>query len=243
MVLSKRIEEELILEGKEAVQEYRGITKIIGITYILLAEKILESSDSYLNGTILDLGTGLGDFALAVAKKFPSAKVVGLDISEEMLKEAEKNLKDRDFKNVSFCLMDVHRLDFSDNSIDLIVSHGSLHHWHSPIEVFKEIKRVLKENRFAFIVDLRRDAPQDLVDEVSNMLDEAQKRGFLNSIKASYVEEELKQMLKEAGVNNFLLEEQKFSRKSILRNLDVLRNTSQRSERFNRLYFNLWIRK
>ncbi|MCX7661281.1 MAG: class I SAM-dependent methyltransferase, partial [Candidatus Omnitrophica bacterium] len=122
---SRKIKEEFGISEEEAVLEYQEITEILKITYILLAEEIFLLARSKIR--ILDLGTGLGNLARELAKRYPEAEIFGLDISSEILKEAMR-IKENPL-NLKFLLMDVHNLDFSDNSIDLISSYGSLHHW------------------------------------------------------------------------------------------------------------------
>jgi ubiquinone/menaquinone biosynthesis C-methylase UbiE len=239
---SKRIEEELMLSEKEAILEYEGITKVIGITYSLLADKVYEMI-SFSKGTILDLGTGLGDFAIEIARRFCDSLVFGLDISREMIAQGEILAQEQGLNNLKFKLMDVHKLEFEDKSVDLIISHGSLHHWKAPQEVFSQIYRVLKNNRSGFIVDLRRDAPLDLVEEVAGLLNPAQRRGFLSSVAASFLPNELESLFKQIGIKDFIIEEQKFSRQVIVKNLSRLRDASKRSDRFNRLYLNIIIKK
>jgi len=237
---SRKVEREINLPEEEAVLEYKGIASLIGITYCLLADQIYELTDN-VEGIILDLGTGLGDLARELALRFLKAEIIGLDISSEMLKQAE--ILNQALNNLKFKLMDVHNLEFKDNSIDLITSHGSLHHWQDPKAVFKEIYRVLKPKGMALIADLRRDAADEIVLEASAFLNPHQKAGFLNSIAASYLPEELETLLLEAGVKDFKITEQKFSRKVIIKNLAKIRQGPQHSEKFNQLYFNLLIKK
>jgi ubiquinone/menaquinone biosynthesis C-methylase UbiE len=198
---------------------------------------------SFSKGAILDLGTGLGDFAREIAKRLPDSSVFGLDISESMLLKGEILAKNQGLNNLKFKLMDVHNLEFEDNSVDLIISHGSLHHWKEPKEVFSQIYRVLKKKGISFIVDLRRDAPSDLLEEVANLLNPAQRRGFLSSVAASFLPAELEALFLEIGIKDFSIEEQKFSRQVIIKNLAVLRTAARRSDRFNRLYLNIIIKK
>ncbi|MCM8781253.1 MAG: class I SAM-dependent methyltransferase [Candidatus Omnitrophica bacterium] len=242
MQTSRKVEAEMYLSEQEAVSEYLGIAGIIGITYSLLADQIYELSGS-LKGKVLDLGTGLGNLAVELARRFTEAEIFGLDISQEMLTQAENSQQKQGINNLKFKLMDVHALDFEENSIDLIASHGSLHHWQDPKKVFLQAQRVLKPGGIIYIADLRRDAPENIVEEAAVGLNPAQKTGFLNSIAASYLPSELEKILIEAGIKDFKITEQKFSRKVIIKNMQRLRNISQRSEEFNRLYLHIIIRK
>ena len=66
---------------------------------------------------VLDLGTGAGASAAAVAARFPDATVVGVDTSRAMLREAERRHHQ---PNLSFRRGDVVRLPFADGSFDLV---------------------------------------------------------------------------------------------------------------------------
>ncbi|MCM8827263.1 MAG: class I SAM-dependent methyltransferase [Candidatus Omnitrophica bacterium] len=239
---SQKISKEFNISEEEAIKVYRGIAKLISLNYALLAEHIYSLSND-LEGLILDLGSGLGNLATEIAKRFTKSEVWGLDISKEMLLQAESLAKEEDLSNLKFKLMDVHKLDFSPNSVDLIVSHGSLHHWESPVEVFREIYRVLKPSRFAFIVDLKRDAPKSLIEEITSFLTSKEKEGFLNSLNSSYLPAEIENLLGEADIRNFEITHQKFSRKVIMNNWDKIKDNPYRSDRFNSIYVNVMIKK
>ena len=61
-------------------------------------------------------------------------------------------------KNVEFLVMDAKALAFPDNSFDMIISTGSLHHWKEPVRVLNEIHRCLKPGAAAWIYDGYADA-------------------------------------------------------------------------------------
>jgi SAM-dependent methyltransferase len=68
----------------------------------------------------LDLGTGTGDGAFAIARRFPGAEVVGLDISQPMVEEARRKLPDDLSGRVRFELGDASALPFEDGAFDLV---------------------------------------------------------------------------------------------------------------------------
>ena len=109
-------------------------------------------------GQAVDLGCGPGHLVFELARQAPELRVTGLDLSAEMLAEARRQsrsvgLGDR----VSFELGDVEQIPFEDNSLDLVISTLSLHHWPDPVAVFDEIDRVLRPDGVFLIFDLRRD--------------------------------------------------------------------------------------
>jgi ubiquinone/menaquinone biosynthesis C-methylase UbiE len=111
-------------------------------------------------GVLMDAGCGPGYLALAMARKFPQTKILGVDISEEMLKLATTNAS---FQlappQVYFQKADLQQLPLEADCLDLVFSTLSLHHWPDPSQVLSEIHRVLKPGGRFLIFDLRRDMP------------------------------------------------------------------------------------
>ena len=68
----------------------------------------------------LDLGTGTGGAAFAIARRFPDAEVVGADLSEGMLAEARRATPDELRDRVRFELADASRLPYESESFDLV---------------------------------------------------------------------------------------------------------------------------
>jgi arsenite methyltransferase len=75
--------------------------------------------------TILDLGSGAGiDVFLAANKVGKSGKVIGVDMTDEMLQKARKNAKDNGYTNVEFVKGDIERrIPVEDNTADLVISN------------------------------------------------------------------------------------------------------------------------
>ncbi|MCO6500411.1 MAG: class I SAM-dependent methyltransferase [Vicingus serpentipes] len=82
--------------------------------------------DSYKPKTAIDFGCGTGRLVIPLAKRID--KVVGLDISEQMLTEAKKNAEKFGLKNISFYLSDNNLSEISDQKFDLIHSYIVLQH-------------------------------------------------------------------------------------------------------------------
>ncbi len=68
----------------------------------------------------LDLGTGLGDAALLIAREFPQARVRGVDLSEEMIHRAQRRIGLDPEGRVAFRVADAAALPYEDDSFDLI---------------------------------------------------------------------------------------------------------------------------
>jgi ubiquinone/menaquinone biosynthesis C-methylase UbiE len=115
-------------------------------------------------GTILDLGSGTGYLSIEIARRSPGLQVYGIDLSRQMVRIARRHAKD--VENAQFELGNVADLPFEDDSVDFIVSTGSLHHWKKPRLVFDECYRVLKTGKEAWIYDGYPDALKGQTDRV-----------------------------------------------------------------------------
>lgn len=91
---------------------------------------------------ILDIGCGTGNFSFKLAKM--GCKVVGVDISDEMLSIA-KEKAERDGIEIEFYNMDVYDLDFTDESFDAAFSMAAFESIREPERAINEIFRVVKE--------------------------------------------------------------------------------------------------
>jgi len=92
----------------------------------------------------LDIGTGLGDGALLMAREFPHARVRGIDLSEEMVRRAQRRIGLDPEGRVAFKVGDASDLPFDDESFDLVAQLNV-----PPF--FSEIGRVLRPGGFAVV--------------------------------------------------------------------------------------------
>jgi len=96
-----------------------------------------------ISGNILEIGTGKGHFALALAKR--GFSFTSIDISEEEQKIAKLNLQYYELeKQVNFRIEDAQDLSFPDWSFDVIFSINVFHHLEKPHGVLNEIVRLLR---------------------------------------------------------------------------------------------------
>ncbi|MGC9517173.1 MAG: arsenite methyltransferase [Methanomicrobiales archaeon] len=105
--------------------------------------------------TILDLGSGGGiDVFLAANKVGNEGKVIGVDMTEEMVQKAEKIAEESEYKNVEFKLGEIENLPITNNSIDLIISNCVINLTPNKLAAYKEAIRVLKEGGRILVSDL-----------------------------------------------------------------------------------------
>ncbi|WP_013324447.1 class I SAM-dependent methyltransferase [Gloeothece verrucosa] len=104
---------------------------------------------------VLDLGCGTGEFERLLLTENPEQKIIGIDISEEMLVKAK--YKCQGYPNVSFQQASVSSLPFNTHTFDVIVSASAFHYFEHPETAIQEIKRVLKPDGKVVILDWCKD--------------------------------------------------------------------------------------
>ncbi|WP_440951954.1 arsenite methyltransferase [Methanococcoides sp. FTZ1] len=104
---------------------------------------------------VLDLGSGAGfDCFLAAGKVGPGGKVIGVDMTPEMIEKARMNASNGGYTNVEFRSGDIEELPVEDNSIDVVISNCVINLAPSKAKVFSEIFRVLRKGGRFIISDI-----------------------------------------------------------------------------------------
>jgi SAM-dependent methyltransferase len=107
--------------------------------------------------TVLDLGSGAGFDAFLAAKRVGnSGKVIGVDMTPEMVQKAGSNAEKLNFSNVDFRLGEIEKLPVPDNSVDVVISNCVINLSQDKSAVFGEIYRCLKPGGRILISDILR---------------------------------------------------------------------------------------
>ena len=103
-------------------------------------------ADIVEGNTVVDLGSGAGiDVFLAANIVKETGKVIGIDMTENMLQKARENAEKHGYRNVEFRLGDIEQvIPVEDNSADLVISNCVINLTTNKVNTFREIYRILK---------------------------------------------------------------------------------------------------
>ena len=105
--------------------------------------------------TVVDLGSGAGnDVFIARSIVGEEGKVIGIDMTEEMIKKANDNNKKLGYKNVEFRLGDIEDIPIAENIADVVVSNCVLNLVPDKVKAFSEVYRILKPGAHFCISDV-----------------------------------------------------------------------------------------
>jgi SAM-dependent methyltransferase len=125
----------------------------------------------------LDLGTGTGGAAFAIAKRFPDTEVVGVDLAEQMIEQARRNLPEALRDRVRFEVADASKLPYGDGSFDLVGLSNM-------IPFFDELDRVVAPGGF-LIVAFSGGAQTPIYVPPERLRTELDRRGFTDFAEIS----------------------------------------------------------
>ena len=132
--------------------------------YELVAKDILSYCSQ---GALLDIGTGPAWLLLKIHQQCPGMWLVGIDSSLAMVAKARENISAAGMSDaIEVKEGSAARIPFSDQSFDIVVSTGSMHHWKQPTAGLNETYRVLKEGGLALMYDLVSDTPESILEEI-----------------------------------------------------------------------------
>jgi arsenite methyltransferase len=119
--------------------------------------------------TVLDIGSGAGiDCFIAAEKVGPTGKVIGLDMTPEMIERARQNAKEAGVTNVEFRFGDAEKMPVDDASVDWVISNCVINLSPDKPAVFAEIGRILRSGGRISISDI---VAQDLPEAVRQSRD------------------------------------------------------------------------
>lgn len=156
---------------------------------------------------VLDLGSGGGfDAFIAGRKVGPNGRVIGVDMTPEMLSKARKNIRHyherSGLNNVEFRLGEIEHLPLPDNSVDVVISNCVLNLSPDKSQVWREIARVLKPGGRVAVSDLALLKP--LPAEVLKMVE-----ALIGCVAGAVLVADTERMARESGLTQIQLKPKK----------------------------------
>ncbi len=155
--------------------------------------------------TVVDLGSGAGiDAFLSANKVSKSGKVIGIDMTDQMLDKARKNAKESNYTNVEFRKGDIeNNIPVDDNTVDAVISNCVINLTTDKTNAFREVHRILKQGGRVIISDLVTDR------EIEQ--DQVNAEQWCSCIDGTITKENYIQSIKKAGFGNVeVLEERAY---------------------------------
>ncbi|NPV04128.1 MAG: arsenite methyltransferase [Syntrophaceae bacterium] len=146
--------------------------------------------------TVLDLGSGAGfDCFLAAGRVGKTGRVIGVDMTPEMVERATENARKDGFANVEFRLGDIEHLPVEDGSVDVIISNCVINLAPDKGRVFREAFRVLKPGGRLMVSDivLARPLPDALKNSVA---------AYVGCVAGASLKEDYLEVMRQAGFEN-----------------------------------------
>lgn len=159
------------------------------------ADKIVNRLKELSGEEILDIGTGHGEFIGLLKQTLKNSdSFVGIDLNEKELKKAEKEYG----KIAEFKKMNAEKMEFPDNTFDIVSIASSLHHLERPEKVLKEMFRVVKPQGYLIIQEMYSDLTQTEAQLASSQAHHfgAKIDSLLGEYhRVTYTKEEIKKMM------------------------------------------------
>ena len=143
--------------------------------------------------TVLDLGSGAGfDCFLAANKVGKSGKVIGVDMTPEMIEKAREHARKGSYENVEFRLGEIENLPAADGSVDVVISNCAINLAPDKERVFKEAFRVLRPRGRLLVSDivLSRALPSSIRDSM---------QAYVSCLAGAAMKDEYLQIIRKAG--------------------------------------------
>jgi arsenite methyltransferase len=163
---------------------------------------------------VLDLGSGVGfDCFLAAKRVGKSGKVIGVDMTPEMIDKARKNARKGKYQNVEFRLGEIENLPVADGTIDIVISNCVINLSPDKKRVFEEAFRALKPGGRLMVSDivLLKKLPESIKKSV---------QAYIGCLSGAEMKDRYLQTIKDAGFQQVkVIEENCFSVENIANDL------------------------
>lgn len=193
--------------------------------------------------TVVDLGSGAGfDCFLAANRVGKKGRVIGIDMTHEMLEKARTNAKKGGYANVEFRLGEIEHLPVGDSTADAIISNCVINLSPDKTQVFGEAYRVLKPGGRLMVSDivLLKELPEEIKKSVA---------AYIGCISGALMRDDYLQKIRDAGFRDVkVLEENYFTIDCMLNDptakaiIDKVNMTTEKIDELNHTVLSIRVR-
>ncbi len=175
----------------------------------ILARRVADELPA--GAKVLEVAPGPGYFAIALAKL--GREVTGLDISHTFVELARRNAAEAKVR-VDFQLGNASSMPFPEGSFDFLLCRAAFKNFSEPVRALQEMRRVLKPGGKALIIDLRRDAAREAINQHVDSMKLSRSSALFTKLafrftllKRAYTKGDFERMIAQAGFRNFEIRE------------------------------------
>jgi len=197
------------MEGPVA-KWYASLTKKSLDDFKALARRIAEQVP--LHGSVLEVAPGPGYFAIELAK-LGDYRIKGLDISETFVEIARANAANENVE-VDFRRGNASAMPFRDGKFDFLLCRAAFKNFSDPHGALEEMYRVLKPGGRALIIDLRRDASVESINQAVNDMSVGAVNGIITKLtfrfmllKRAYTKREFEELISKTKFHDVAIRE------------------------------------
>jgi arsenite methyltransferase len=157
----------------------------------------VKFADLQKGETVVDLGSGGGiDVFLSANKVSDTGKVIGIDMTDEMLERARRYAREGGYTNVDFRKGDIEQgIPVEDNTVDVVISNCVINLTVNKVNAFKEIHRILKQGGGRMVIS-------DLVTDTEIAQADADEERWCGCIDGALTKEHYLDSIRQAGFQN-----------------------------------------
>jgi ubiquinone/menaquinone biosynthesis C-methylase UbiE len=153
---------------------------------------------------LLDVGTGTAQIPIELCRRSTAARVVAIDLAEEMLRVGRDNVSRAGLaERITLDRVDAKAMPYTNGMFHGIISNSIIHHIPEPLAVFREMKRVAAPQAVLFVRDLLRPGDdvmlKQLVDTYAAGANEHQRQMFADSLHAALSLAEVQAIVQSLG--------------------------------------------
>ena len=208
-MIPRTLEPEVMESAEEAAEydgmDHAGVNEAFVDDVLAAVQAAGWGGDGARPVAVLDVGTGTARIPIALARRGVSVRITALDLSDEMLTLARRNVEAAGLgSRIELAKGDGKRLPFGDAGFDIVLSNSIVHHIPDPAPALAEMLRVLRPGGLLFVRDLLRPETEA---EVARLVEtyaageSDRSRGlFRDSLRAALTVDEVRGLLAGVGL-------------------------------------------